>query len=341
MSNLGCSPHYYHCSRGYFNDATYQLTINGNPIELRNRLLNMQVVDKDGMEADQLTLDIDDADGSVEIPSKGVVVGVTFGYNWHSRYIGTFVVDEVSHHGPPDVLTIRASSADFRRSLLEEREISYHATTLGAIIGSVAARNTLESAINGDLASITIEHLDQTNESDANLISRLAVEHDAVGTVKDGRLVFIPRASGKTANGQALPVVTIERSAGDTHEYSDADRDERVTGVIAYYQDKKKGRRKKVTVGSDGYCRHLKQTYNSEKEAREAAAGKFKRIQTRSRKLTINLAIGRPELIAELPIITRGYKPQIDQIHWFAAEITHTLNEKGLTTSIRCEEMQK
>lgn len=318
----------------------YQLTINGNPVELHNRLLNLQVVDKNGMEADELTLEIDDADGAVAIPSKGVVVGVSFGYHWHSRYVGRFVVDEVTHSGAPDVLSIRASSADFRRSLLEERELSYHALTLGDILGAVAGRNGLALAMSGALSGVEIEHLDQTNESDANLVSRLAVEYDAVGTVKDGRLVFIARASGRSAGGAALPVVRILRHEGDRHDFSDADRDEQVTGVVAYWQDKKKAQRQKVMAGGGGYCRHLKQTYNSEKEAREAAFGQFKRIQTRARKLNINLAMGRPELIAELPVVTVGFKPEIDALRWFIKEVTHTLNEQGLTTSIACEELQ-
>lgn len=37
---------------------------------------------------------------------------------------GTFVVDEVSHEGPPDKLTISANSADFREEFNVKREVS-------------------------------------------------------------------------------------------------------------------------------------------------------------------------------------------------------------------------
>ncbi|CAM3042559.1 contractile injection system protein, VgrG/Pvc8 family [Dichelobacter nodosus] len=317
----------------------YTLSVDGNPIDFQGRLISMQVIDKNGMEADQLTIDVDDTDGHIQLPRKGALIALSFGFNEHALYIGSFVVDELRHSGPPDTLSISASSSDFRKSLLEEREISYHNTTIAVILGAIAERNRLQLATD-DLGSITVEHLDQTNESDANLITRLAEEHDAIGTIKDERLLFVTRATGKTASCNQLPPATIIRNDNDRHDYHDADRDQCVTGVCAYWQDKKTGKRKKVTSGKSGYCRHLKQTYNSEEEANEAAAGKFKRIKTQAKTLTLQLPIGRPDIQAEMPIIVHGFKAEIDAVHWFAKEITHTLNEMGLTTQVDCEELQ-
>lgn len=319
----------------------YQITIDGNPVNLCGRLISLTLNDKNGMTADMLTIAIDDADGSVDIPRKGVHLTASFGFIGGLQNVGEYVVDEVNHDGPPDVLTIRASSADFRETLLQERETSYHDTTLGAIIETIAARNSLKPAIADEYKSITIPHLDQTNESDANLITRLAEQYGAVGTVKSGRLVFIERGAGKTASGSELPTLTIQRHETTTHSYRESDREARITGVTAYWQDKPKAKRKKVEVGQEGYRRHLKPTFHSEAEAHKAAEAEFKRLQTRARTLEVTLAIGHPEAIAEQPITVVGYKPQIDAIQWFATEITHTLNDGGLATSIQCEELQK
>lgn len=317
----------------------YQLILEGRPLELRGRLIALTLVDKNGMEVDELTVEIDDSDGLVELPSKGKKLTAVFGFAGSEQNRGSYIVDEIGHHGPPDVITIRARSADFRKTLLEEREKSYHKTTVGAVIAEIAARHGLTPAVSAELAGIAVEHLDQTNESDAHLVTRLAQEHDAVGTVKDGRLLFTVRAAGKTSSGQALPTVTIHRSEGDSHDFTDADRDDRVTGVTAYWHDKKGAKRKKAEVGADGYRRHLKQTYNSEKEAKAAAEAEMKRIKTRSRTLTLNLAVGRADLFAEQPLITQGFKPQIDAVRWFIKEITHTLDDNGYTCRIACEEM--
>ena len=317
----------------------YTLILEGKPLELYGRLLALTVADKSGMEVDELTVEIDDSDGLVELPSKGKQLTAVFGFVGQEQNRGSYIVDEIGHHGPPDVITIRARSADFRKTLLEEREKSYHKTTVGAVIAEIAARHGLTPAVSAELAGISIDHLDQTNESDAHLVTRLAQEHDAVGTVKDGRLLFTVRAAGKTSSGQALPTVTIHRSEGDSHDFTDADRDDRVTGVTAYWHDKKGAKRKKAEVGADGYRRHLKQTYNSEKEAKAAAEAEMKRIKTRSRTLTLNLAVGRAELFAEQPLIAQGFKAQIDAVRWFIKEITHTLDDNGYTCRIACEEM--
>jgi len=84
-----------------------------------------------------------------------------------------FNVDELEHRGATNVLSIRARSADFRDTLNIKREQSYHDVTLGAIMQTAAARHKLKSTVNGKLAGITIEHVDQTNESDASFLTRL------------------------------------------------------------------------------------------------------------------------------------------------------------------------
>ena len=318
---------------------SYQLILNGQPLELQGRLISLTLIDKNGMEVDELTLDIDDTDGRLELPAKGAKITAVFGLRGREQNRGDYIVDEISHRGPPDVIGIRARSADFRQSLLEEREKSYHNTTIGAIIADIAARHGLKAALSAELAGIAIEHIDQTNESDAHLVTRLAQEHDAVGTVKEGRLLFTVRGVGKTASGISLPGATITRTENDSHDFTDADRDDRVTGVTAYWHDKKGAKRKKAEVGQDGYRRHLRQTYNSETEAKQAAEAELKRIKTRARTLSLNLAVGRAELFAEQPLTTQGFKPQIDSVRWFIKEITYTLNEQGYTCQIQCEEM--
>lgn len=316
----------------------YTLSIDGNALTLHNRSINMQVIDKNGVEADELTIDIDDHDGKVELPSRGQVLSLSFGYDGGAVYVGKFVVDEVAHKGPPDVITVRASSADFRQDLLTEREKSYDSTTMGGVLGEIAGRQGLELAVSSELGSIPITHIDQTNESDANFITRLATEHDAVGTIKDGKLVFVPRATGKTASGKSLGGVIIKKSDTQSHDFSEQDRQEQVGAVAGYYHNKDTGKREKVTAGG-GNTRHLKQTYNSKDEAENAAKGKLKQTKTAGKKLNLSLSLGRPELTCEMSIKTQGFKQQIDNIDWIITEVTHTLNNQdGLNTTVNCEQ---
>ncbi len=316
-----------------------QISINGNPVTLAGRLISLTMIDKNGIEADEITLIIDDSDSLVELPKKGVTLSAAFGFSGQLTNQGDYIVDEVNHGGPPDVITVRARSADFRASLLEQRETSYDNATLGEIVKAIAASNELEAVINDELANKPIAHLDQTNESDGNLLTRLAKQYYAVATVKSGKLLFIKRGSGKTAGGNPLPQVTINRSMGDTHRYREADRDAQVTGIKAYWQDINAAKRKEVIIGEDKVLRTLEHTYASEQEASAAADSELKYLQSRARQLDLTLAYGRVDIIAEQPLKAVGFKTQIDEVNWFICEITHTINDQGYTCTVKCEEM--
>lgn len=91
---------------------------------LDKRLLGMTLTDNRGFEADQLDLELDDADGLVIMPRRGAVISLALGWKGEPLYSkGKFTVDEIEHSGSPDRLTIRARSADFRETLNVRREV--------------------------------------------------------------------------------------------------------------------------------------------------------------------------------------------------------------------------
>ncbi|ENA1755131.1 phage late control D family protein [Yersinia ruckeri] len=231
----------------------FMLNINQKNITqtIRPRLLSLSLTDNRGFEADQLDIELDDADGQLAMPERGAVVSVALGWEGQSLIgKGDFTVDEVEHHGAPDTLTIRARSADFRGSLNARREVSYHETTLGKVVAQVAERNQLKAMLAKGLTDIAISHIDQTQETDAKFITRIASLHGAVAAVKAGRLLFIKPGSGVTASGQPIPQITITRQDGDQHNFSIADRGA-YTGVSASWlhtKDPKPAKPKKVKL---------------------------------------------------------------------------------------------
>ncbi|MGN6943478.1 late control protein, partial [Neisseria sp. P0016.S008] len=62
-----------------------------------------------------------------------------------------------------------------------------------------------------------IDHIDQSNESDAAFLSRIAERYDAIATVKHGRLLFVSSGEPTTAGGQPLPTIRITRNSGDQY----------------------------------------------------------------------------------------------------------------------------
>lgn len=168
------------------------------------------------------------------------------------------------------------------------------------------------------------------------LLRRLGQEHDAVATVKDGKLIFAPIGRGITASGKPLPILTFHRNQGDRHSYEVEKRDE-YSGVTAKWHNKKDARRQTVTVGSDDNAKSLKRVYPSEEEARRAAHAEWGRIQRAAAKCSISLAYGRADLYPECRAKLTGFKAAIDATDWLISEVTHELNRRGYITQIQLE----
>jgi uncharacterized protein len=231
----------------------WAITVDGADLtaELSDRLSSLTLTDNRGFEADQLDIVIDDTDGRVDLPPRGARVRLSLGWD-DSGLIdkGSYVVDEIEHAGAPDQITIRARSADLRGAMATPMERSFHDTTVGAIVRTVASENGLTPAIAAELEPQAIVHIDQTNESSANLLTRLAGLFDAVASVKDERLLFIPAGMGRTASGKPIPVAVIERGDGDQHRLTLAERDS-ATAVRAFWYDLKAGKKGEVTWGKE------------------------------------------------------------------------------------------
>jgi len=305
---------------------------------IRPRLLDLTLSEARAGEADQLDLRIHDHDGRMALPKRGVILSVAIG--WIDAGLiekGTFRVDEVEHSGAPDVITIRARSADLTHPMRTRRERSWHGVTLGAVVNNLAGEHGLKPRIAPELASIAIAHLDQTSESDVHLLSRLGRRFDAVATVKGGSLLFMPIGSGTTASGVALPEARITRADGDQHRYAMADRDS-YSGVRAYWHFKPGANRKSVLVGDSGNAKRMRETFNNEAEARQQATAEWNRIRRGAATLAYSLALGRADLYPGLKLRVSGFKPEIDATAWLIAKTTHTITGSGgFTTALELE----
>ena len=102
------------------NIADWRVTMDGKDLSdrLRPRLVSLSISEKRGDEADQLDVVLNDTDGQLGIPKEGAVLHVQLGWR-QGRDVavglidkGSFKVDDVSHSGPPDQITIKARAAE-------------------------------------------------------------------------------------------------------------------------------------------------------------------------------------------------------------------------------------
>lgn len=316
-----------------------RVLVNGQDITgaIEQRLISIELTDNRGMEADQLDINLSDHDGLLAIPPRGATVRLWLG--WSDTGLvdkGSFTVDETEHSGAPDTLSIRARSADLRGGLKIKRERSWNSTALGTVIGAIAAAHGLAPVISPLLAAIELVHLDQANESDANLLTRLGKEYDAISAVKAGRLLFMPAGKSTTASGAALPHVMLTRADGDQHRFLQADRDS-YTGVKAYYYEINSAEKKEAIAGAGDNLKELRHSYTDQASALQAARAEWKRLKRGTATLSYSLAKGRPELTPDQTYSLFGVKAEIDAIIWLGGNLRHSFTPDSFTTSLDLE----
>jgi len=354
----------------------FMLSVNSKDVtaNIRDRLISLTLTDNRGFEADQLDLELDDADGLLAMPVRGAVIKLFLG--WKGQALvgkGEFTVDEVEHHGAPDTMTIRARSADFRGTLNSRREVSYHDTTLGEVVKQIAGRNKLSPVLADGFAAQAVSHIDQTQETDAAFLTRLATLYGAVAAVKAGKLLFLRPGSGVTASGKPIPQLTITRQDGDRHSFSIADRGA-YTGVSASWLHTKDPKPKKVKVKRKAKEQHLRAlehpaakkkkattaktpeakegdylagtednvfalttVYATKAAAMRAAKAKWDKLQRGVAEFSLTLAMGRADLFPETPVKVSGFKAVIDAQPWLISKVTHSLSGSGYTTALDFE----
>nr|DAQ81533.1 MAG TPA: tail protein [Caudoviricetes sp.] len=352
-----------------------ELTIDGKRFgtQAMSRIISISLTDKRGFEADELTIELDDHDGTIAIPKTGSKITLKLGYQETGLVEkGEYLVSEFTASGSPDRLSITARAADLAEALAEQVEKSWHKQTLYQIIEAIAKKHKYEYIISKDYQNQKIEHIDQTNESDASFMSRLAEQYDAIATIKNGKLLFIPAGESQTASGQPILPTTITRASGDSHSFTYSSSNS-YQAVRAYYTDKKTGQKKEVIVNKDNAYPNKKTTqqtktvkgktfkakkkendnqkvntegkkiktlrhlYATESGAWSGARGAFKKIQRGVAEFSITLAVGRPDLYPETPAVVKGFKPEIDAEAWLITEVSHKIDSGGYTASIQFE----
>lgn len=330
---------------GRANIPDWSITLDGKSLtgKIRPRLISMTITEARGDAADQLDLCLDDSDGQLDIPATGAVLTVALGWLQGSDVTtglvskGTFKVDEVTHRGPPDTVTIKARSADLSAaSLRTRREQCWTNTTLGTVLEAVAVRNGLITRISSALAGVSVPTITQGRESDMALLARLGRMYDAVATIKAGHLIFTRKGAGQTATGKSLPAITIRRRDGDRHTYTVQTRTD-YPGVSASWHDKAGATRKTVTAGDKAGAKHIRQVFASETAARQAATAERARLKRSPASLDVGLALGRADASPEMHVTALGYKADIDAREWIITEVVHDLGQNGFTTSLKME----
>jgi phage protein D len=339
----------------------FRVTSSGNDItqQIADRLLSIRVQDEAGQKSDTLEITLDDRGQELPLPEQKVQLKVALGYSGAGQSLqemGTYVIDEVEITHPPATVKIRAKAMELSGKFKEQKSRSWHDKTVGQIVSQIAREHGLTPMVHSRYTSRKVDHIDQTAESDAHFLTRLAKLFGATSKPAEGRLVFIPTGEGISSSGRALTPATLDRSQVKDYRATIKDRGA-YTHVVAKYTDKATGTEKSLEVpvpnssvggvsfleslfgiGSGGSSKGAKyqdrKLYPSRAEAQEAARSKGKSLA--SGTVTIDLTCaGRPDIFAERPITLTGFRDPLNST-WIIQSVTHELSSGGYTTKITC-----
>lgn len=321
------------------NKPAFAITLDGQDItsKIYPRLVSLTLTEARENAVDELNITIDDSDGRVAIPRKGVKITLQLGWQ-HTGMVdkGSFVVDEVEHEGAPDMLVLRARSAEMAKPVRTRKDRSFDQKTVADIVGQIAKDNSLTPKVSQSLQGEVIDHIDQTNESDINFLNRLGKRFDAVATVKKDSLLFLRIDEGSNSKGESLPTITLERRDGDKHRYHTASRDA-YSGVRAQWHDPNDAKEKSELIGEDDNPKRLRHTYPNQEAAEQAAKAEMTRVKRGKATLQFTLALGRPDITPMMGVRIPGLKAPIGDKDWIIVKTTHSVTAQGFTTQLETE----
>jgi phage protein D len=325
---------------------------------VNDRLVSLCVTDDEGITSDLLEIVLDDRDNRLIIPPVNSELKVWLGYKGEELfYRGLFVFDEYELEGKPDLVTLRAKAAHAGNSktfkgieatLKEQRTRSWSGQTLESIAVQIAKEAGLTPRVFLSLGKEVIAQVDQTAESNRNLLTRLARERNAVFKVTGGYLLFVPRGQDKRYSGATIDPVYLyygRKPAGIDGKPSSALTSWRLVksesnayrGVQANWHDIEQAEQLSVIAGDGaGPIKILKGNYPNADEAGRAAVAELDRI-TRGKSAPEFTMPGQPLLGSESIVEASGLRSQFNGT-WSVKKATHRYRKtSGYVTVTECE----
>lgn len=325
---------------------------------VNDRLASLSITDEEGFTSDLLEIRLDDRDNRLIIPPLNSELKVWLGYREDQLYYrGLFIYDEYEIEGPPDLVILRAKAAHSGNSktikgmeakLKEQRTRSWSGQTLEAIAGQLASEAGLIPRVFPDIGSEVITQVDQTAESNRNLLTRLAHERNAVFKVAGGYLFIMPRGTKSTFTGKPGQITYLYRGtkpAAATGQPSSAltkwrlvnSESDAYSGVQANWHDIEQGEQLSVIAGdAAGPVKILKGNYPNADEAGRAAEAEFDRI-TREKSEPAFTMPGQALLGAESLVEVSGLRSQFNG-SWSVKKAVHRYDKRsGYVTEAECE----
>ena len=318
---------------------TCRITINGALASgaFMSRVISCEVTDKDGVSSDTASIRLNDWPIAA-IPETGAIIRIWMGYGVAgAAFMGAFTAEDVEVEFFPFSMSITARAAELRKKKKQNRERHWDKKTVKDIVSEIAGEHGLSPQIDGAVGGHLYEWVGQQNESDIHFLERLAERHDAIFSVKDGKLIFAARGSGSAASGAALTPVIITpgilQPGSGRVRFTDRTQ---YKSVKASYTDREKAEKLDVEEDSDPKGEavyRLGEQFADEAEAKKAAKSKAKELKRRTATFSCTI-LGNPAARAGAPLRFAGCRPGVDGVPFIIETAKHSFSKSGYTTAL-------
>jgi len=323
---------------------TYAIRLAGADITdlWKPHVISISVTDRTSdKKADSCTIVLQDSKAELVMPDSGVQLEILLGYEGDDlpdsqrlQSVGKFIVDTISVSGPPNTLVIESKSAAFAENNLNLANIqtkksrTHEAQTIGSLVSKIAQEHGLTAEVDPKLTAVNLGTVQQTDESDTHLLSRIAVGQGATYKVADNRMLFL--IPGNASNGEAEQFA-ISADSVSSWKVKITKQPE-YKSCIATYHDVGECGPVEVTAGSGNPVMRLRNPFKDEEEA-NAAAKAFVN-EARKEGTTVELRMpGRSDLFAGARGVLSGFPYElVSKLE--LTDIQHTLSRSGYSTEV-------
>lgn len=309
---------------------SYQVHVSGNDVSavLADGLVSITVTDERGMVSDEVSIVFTDVRTRYALPRRGQLVQVALGYDGANVECGTYQITKVSVTGKPRQITITARAAPVGSKLVERRSTSWDDGLTMADIGTaIAIRHGLTPAMHPEMAAIVPGYINQHEESDMNLLTRLSALHGATAKAQDQRLIIAPKGRETTISGAAQVPATLTPADCDDWTLDIEDRDQ-VVAARSSWLDPATGKKTEVTVGDQAPGARADVVPGTKATEVEALSAARARLEASARNhLRASLSgPGQPGIRAEGKVVLSGFPDAEMNGTWKVEKATHTLS---------------
>lgn len=311
----------------------YRIKVDGKDVTgiFRRVLTRLSITDEAGLKADTVELTLDDRGYMIELPKEGAVMDIALGFRETGLIpMGKFTVDEISGEGPVTTLSIRGKAADMLAGLKAPKTRHWDKVSLSKIVAKIAGEHNLKPVTGKSLLKTSYPYLAQTAESDLHFLSRLARDLDATVKPVEGRLLFVKRGTGKTADGQDIEPLRITPLQMVNWRWNLTSRG-KFKSVCAEWKDLGSAKTHKITRGKGEPVRQLRHPFASKAEATRAADAALSSGKRGSGTISVEMAGFYGGLFAEGLVDLQGIKPELTG-RWSIKRVSHRLGATLVTS---------